>query len=44
MLEAYCQHYERIAAERDAPAIGPEVADQRRAWSERQQLTGHGPT
>ncbi|AXU16828.1 hypothetical protein [Streptomyces clavuligerus] len=44
MLEAYFQHYEQIAAERDAPAIGREIGDQRRAWSERQQLTGHGPT
>lgn len=44
MLEAYFQHYERIAAEHDAPAIGREIADQRRAWAEQQRLAGLGPT
>ncbi|MFD5557676.1 hypothetical protein ACFWIA_28030 [Streptomyces sp. NPDC127068] len=44
MLEAYFQHYERSAAEHDAPAIGREIADQRRAWAEQQRLAGLGST
>ncbi|MCX4970827.1 hypothetical protein OHA98_40000 [Streptomyces sp. NBC_00654] len=44
MLEAYFQHYERIAAEHNAPVIGREIADQRRAWAEERRMTGLGPT
>ncbi|MCY0924360.1 hypothetical protein OS965_40805 [Streptomyces sp. H27-G5] len=44
MMEAYFQHYERIATERNFPAIGRKIADERQAWAEKGQLTGSGPT
>lgn len=40
MLEVYFRHWEVKAAERNAPAIGDEIARQRRDWEREGRLTG----
>ncbi|MFD7954363.1 hypothetical protein ACFV4X_12795 [Streptomyces ardesiacus] len=44
MLDVYFRHWEAKAAERNAPAIGGEIARQRRDWEREGRLTGLGPT
>ncbi|MER5417468.1 hypothetical protein [Streptomyces virginiae] len=43
ILEAYFQHYERIATERNLPSTGEQIAMQRQVWTAEGCLTGLGP-